>query len=425
MANKKSKRGSSGNAARLGSEAVSAQPKEQRKVLFAVGDADCGYSENKIWTLGERLAAQSGCRVVALSHSKEALEGARKVKLPTEWVAIDPKPVTVMDRLRATDAMIRETADVLIPGSRLPLWKVLAMDDFLASLQLFGAQPAGALSGDALVVPLMGIDNNTRDTCGLYTWAVAEAKRRQIPIVGVEVSPIGNKHTLSQLPVDHFAVKSRWSREFLIREGLAQQDQVSVLKWEESYCLWPGRDDYTDAYLQNEAKVREMLGVDAKEFVVMIPHHVAFLWEVRKILQALAALTFPVTVVIRVDRRTVRRHFTEREIVQETYPKELAALPRVVIDDRVGVGLLLQLADLVIAPFAGTTTEHAALCQTPTIICQSLAQEGWRGEFTYWEPHPENLVGLITGWQRQGLLHRTALSQIVLSLLKRQQRVAA
>ena len=47
-------------------------------------------------------------------------------------------------------------------------------------------------------------------------------------------------------------------------------------------------------------------------------------------------------------------------LVLETYGKEIRALPHVVIDERVGIGRLWQLADLVIAPFAGTTTERAA-----------------------------------------------------------------
>ena len=64
------------------------------------------------------------------------------------------------------------------------------------------------------------------------------------------------------------------------------------------------------------------------------------------------------------------------------------------IDERVGVGLLLQLADLVIAPFAGTTTERAALCRKPTIICQAMGQAGFQGEYLYWEPRPEKIPAL-------------------------------
>ena len=42
------------------------------RVLFAVGDADFGYSETKIWRLAKKLKDQTGWNVVAVSHDKEA-----------------------------------------------------------------------------------------------------------------------------------------------------------------------------------------------------------------------------------------------------------------------------------------------------------------------------------------------------------------
>jgi hypothetical protein len=197
------------------------------------------------------------------------------------------------------------------------------MDDFLASLQLYDAQPDVSLRADAVVVPIMGIDNNTRDTCGLYTWLISEARRRAIPVLALEVSPLGNKNTLCHMPADHYAVKTEWSKKFLVAEGLARAQQVSVLKWEESYQLWPGRDEYSEAYLEHESTARGMLNLPWDDPVILIPHHVAFLWEVRKILEALSQLPFHAHVIIRVDSRTVRRHYHEREIVVESYGKEI------------------------------------------------------------------------------------------------------
>jgi hypothetical protein len=394
-------------------DAVPATAANKRRILFAAGDADFGYTEGKIWRLTARVKEQTGWNVVAYTQDDEALHAARKLMLNLELVTINSPGVTVMERLRATDEMIRETSHVVIPGSRLPLWKVLAMDDFLCSLQLFGAQPSIPMEADAIVVPIMCIDNNTKGSCGLYTWMISEARRNSIPVIALEVSPLGNKNTLAHLPADHYAVKTESSRDFLVREGLARPAQVSVMRWEESYCLWAGNDDYTEAYLEREAEARKMLNIPWDRFTVVIPHHVAFLWEVRKILEALAQVDIPLSVVIRVDPRTTRRQFPERELVMETYGKEIRALPHVVIDERIGVGLLLQLADLVITPFSGTANERAALCRKPTIICQAMAQEGWRGEFTYWEPRPENIPELIRSWRDKGALQRTRLARII------------
>ncbi len=391
-------------------------------VLFAVGDSDYGYTEGKILRLASRINAHSGYHVRVVTHDKETLQEAKKLALDVQHVRIESPGVTVEERLRTTDEMIRETADIDIPGSTLPLWKVLAMDDFLCSLQLFGAQPTDSLDGDIVVAPLMSVDNNTKAASGLYTWMVSEARRMGIPFLGIEVSPLGNKYTLSHLPADHYAVKNEWSKEFLVQEGLAHPDDVSVLRWEEAYCLWAGRDDYTESYIEHEAKMREMLNISWDEFVILIPHHVAFLWEVRKILESLASLDFPLTVVIRVDPRTMRRHYVERELVLETYGKEIRRLSRVIIDERVGVGLLLQLADLVISPFAGTTTERASLCHKPAIICQAMGQQGSRGEFSYWEPQPEKIPQLILSWKERGCLTRRRLDQSIKAALDKKGR---
>ena len=395
------------------------------RILFIAGDADFGYTEGKFWRLAHRMKEQLNWDIVAVSHDREVLDEARKLRLGTEYIPIESPGITVAERLAATDEMIRETAHLNIPGSQLPLWKVLAMDDFLASLQLFGAQPKIAFRADAIVVPLMAIDNNTRASCGLYTWLISEARRRAIPVLALEVSPMGNKNTLCHLPADHYAVKSDWSKEFLVREALVQPEHVSVLKWEESYLLWPGRDEYTEAYLEHEATARRMLNLPWDDPVILIPHHVAFLWEVRKILGALSELAFNADVVIRVDSRTVRRHYHERQIVMESYEREIRALPHVIVDERVGIGLLLQLADLVISPFSGTATERAGFCRKPTIICQAMGQEGWQGEFVYWEPRPEKLPALIRTWKEQGWLNRKRLARLLADLISVTAKVAA
>ncbi|HVO96111.1 MAG TPA: hypothetical protein VMT22_24865, partial [Terriglobales bacterium] len=156
-------------------------------VMFGVGDADLGYSETKILRLADRLRLRGEWHVKVATHDRETLEAAKKLGLDTQFIAIESPGVTMDDRLRSTDEMIRETANIDIPGSTLPLWKVLAMDDFLSSLQLFGAQPTATIDADVVVAPVMAVDNNTRQSCGLYTWMAAEAKRKGIPVVGLEV----------------------------------------------------------------------------------------------------------------------------------------------------------------------------------------------------------------------------------------------
>jgi len=102
--------------------------------------------------------------------------------------------------------------------------------------------------------------------------------------------------------------------------------------------------------------------------------------------------------------------------VLQSYGTEIRSLHHVVIDERIGVGLLLQLADTVIAPFAGTTTERAALCRKPTIVFQAMGQEGWRGEFLYWETRPEKIPDLVRTWHAKGWLQQMRLARVVASM---------
>jgi hypothetical protein len=109
----------------------------------------------------------------------------------------------------------------------------------------------------------------------------------------------------------------------------------------------------------------------------------------------------------------------------ECYGKEIGALSHVVVDERVGVGLLLQMADLIISPFAGTTTERAAFCRKPTIICQAMGQEGWQSEFFYWEPTPEKILGLIRNWKEKGWLDRKRFARVLEQIMGVAARAAA
>ncbi len=394
-------------------------------VLFAVGDAECAYSEGKIWRLARRLKDLSGWDILMVTNDKERAGEGERLGLRVWSVDIAPQTISEEERLLATDIILRQTEDLLIPGSELPLCKVLALDDFAGSLTLWGALPATQIEADLIIMPMMGVDNNTKGGCGLYTWLAAQASAKGIPILAIEVSPLGNKHTLSYFPAHHYAVKSEWSRKFLIRQGIAQPSQVSLLKWEESYLLWSGEDNYVDAYLEKETQARAILNIPADRFVVMIPHHVAFLWEARKILEALQQIPGPFSVIIRVEARTMRRQYCERELVMKAYDRELRALPHVVIDERIGMGLLLQMADLVIAPCAGTTTERASLCLKPTIICQAIGERGWGGDYLYWEPQPEKLPALIHAWRQRGILSRARLVDLAQALVQNQVAVSA
>jgi hypothetical protein len=345
--------------------------------------------------------------------------------IPTALIPLAPRQPTWDDQLATTNELINKTADIVIPGSRLPLWKPLAPDEFRGSMVLFGAQPDLGINVDLVIAPLMCVDNNTLNASALYACVAAQARARQIPVLALEVSPLGNRYTMSQLPAHHYLVKSHWSKDFLSRHGMAAPEQISVLRPEETSLLRPGIDSYVEAYLEKESVARRLLQLKDDRLIVLIPHHVAFIWEVRQILRALAELAEPLTVIIQANRLLSRRQFSEPELIAKAYEPELRRLNHVVINTQVGIGLAAQIADLVVAPFAGTATEGAALRRTPVIICQLMTEEGGDGEFLQWQPDPAKIPALIRSLRERGLLGRVNLKDAVRRLLGRRARQAA
>ena len=91
---------------------------DRKPIFFAVGDADYGYTEGKILRLAQRFQNQTNCNLVVLTHDVETIEGAKKLGLQSRLVAIESPGITVEERLKSTDEMIRETADLAIPRKR-------------------------------------------------------------------------------------------------------------------------------------------------------------------------------------------------------------------------------------------------------------------------------------------------------------------
>jgi hypothetical protein len=406
--------------------AQEAKPASARaRVLFAAGDADCLYSENRVWRLIKRLQEQNQWEVISVTSDETVRKTAADLGIPVALIPLAPRQPTWDEQLATINELINKTADIVIPGSRLPLWKPLAPDEFRGSMVLFGAQPDLGINVDLVIVPLMCVDNNTLTASGLYACVVAQARARRIPVLALEVSPLGNRYTMSQLPADHYLVKSHWSKNFLSRQGMAAPEEISILRPEEASLLRPGTDSYVEAYLQNESLARQLLQLKDGRLIVLIPHHVAFIWEVRSILKALAELAEPLTVIIQANRSLSRRQFTEPELIAKAYEPEIRRLNHVVVNTQVGIGLAAQIADLVVSPFAGTATEGAALRRTPVIICQLMTEASSDGEFLHWQPDPAKIPELIRSFRERGLLGRVNLEDAVRRLLGRRAQQAA
>jgi hypothetical protein len=387
------------------------------KVLFAIGDADWKYTRGKFLRLVERIAAEDDFEVLVASHDPEICRafdaaGIEVSYLPGNRVSLTPEHTVAM-----TELMIKLTRDVVFPDSRLHMWKVMAMDDYLGSIDVV-SHPSPSVLPDLVVCPLMGVDNNSTAASHLYSAVLLEARKHHVPVVGIEISLLGNKQTLSASLADAYAVKTEASRTFVVREELASREQAFILPPEEAYLLTCRDDSYLDDFFLQENALRQRFGTKRGELVIFIPHHVAFVYEIRELLRALKSLSMPFSVILRTDPNTARQGLKEREIAERVYRDEINSLPHVIVDDQGGWLWSLLLSDIVLSPVHSVFTELGATYGKFTVISQGWGENAWIQENLFIEARPVQAVDAIRGWIERRILSRTNLGRILATILE-------
>ena len=383
------------------------------KILLAYGDAEASYTEGKLLRLLLRLK-KDGHAVSVVTNGVEYEKEAAKLGLPCKSYPFPHQNIELTDRIAVTKQMIVECEGLALDS--LPLWKVMALDDFVGSIMLWGAFPAPTetIDADVVLLPFMQIDNNTRGTSGLYGWVARLAKEKGIPTIGLEVSPIGNKNTLSHIPVDIWAVRSHYSRQFLIATGKVKPEQIYLLRADEQYLLRQGGEAFYEGCIQAEDTLRTALQVPRDGPVYFLPHHVGFMYETRRMLEELVHMPPPFSVVIRVDGKVMRRQHTEKDIVVKQYGEAMQKLPRVIIDDGIaGPGLLVNFADAILSTYAGSCTEYGMAAHKPTIIHQAGCQQRFNGDFCAWLPDACEIPSLLKQWDDMGMLRSYSVGDLV------------
>jgi len=386
------------------------------KALFAVGDADWKYTRGKFRTLIGRVAASGRFDVSVVSHDREICASFEADGIPSYCLPGEPLPLAAEHSLAMTELMIRHTQEVIFPRSRLPVWKVMAMDDYLGCVDVV-AHPELSLAPDLLVYPLMGVDNNSTPASRLYSAMLLKARNSRATVVGVEVSLLGNKQTLGASLADSYALKSDFSRAFALGAELAPPERCFVLPANEVYLLTCRSDPYLDDYFAQEEQIRRKFNLPPGRVVILIPHHVAFVHEIRQLLAQLKHLPFPFAVIVRADPNIARQGLKEREIAARVYRDEIAALPHVLIDDQGGWLWPLLLADVVLAPAHSVFTELASSYGKLTAVCQGWGDSAWIHDHLFVEPNAERAVRALCSWVQQKVLTRRPLSEILAEAL--------
>ncbi|MBI4522635.1 MAG: hypothetical protein HY695_02350 [Deltaproteobacteria bacterium] len=386
------------------------------RVLFAVGDAEWRYTRGKLRYLIETFADRGRFEVGVASHAHDICAAFEGGKVQIQYLPGRPTALNPGQTVAMTDLMIRFTRDIMLPDSRLPLWKTLAMDDYLGSLDVVSHPP---LQGrpDLLICPIMGVDNNTAATSHFYGTMILHAAKAAIPILGLEVSPLGNKQTLGASLADYYAVKGEFSHSFAVKEGLAPAANIFILPSQEVYLLTCREDTHWNDYMAQERLLRERLKLPPGRPVIFIPHNVAFIYEIRQILRTLKVLPGAFSVILRVDPNIARQGLKEREIAAKAYRDEIAALPDLVIEEEGGWLWSLLLSDVIIAPASSVFTELSSFYGKLTVISQNWGESCWAGENLLFEPQPERAMQPIRAWLERRFRLKKDLNEIASAIL--------
>lgn len=393
-------------------------------VRFAIGDADWKYTRGRFCKLVERMAAEERFHVSVVSHDPEICQAFSRDGMDVLHSPGNRNVLTWAHAAAMTELMIKLTRDVTFPDSELHLWKVTAMDDYLGSIDHVTHEPVPG-KPDLLVYPLMGIDNNSAAAAHLYAAMLLEASRAKIPVLGLEVSLLGNKQTLSASLADYFAVKSEFARNFVVKEELAPAERTFVLPAAESYLLTCRNDAYWDDFFAQESQLRAQLGISGDHAVIFIPHHVACVYEIRELLRGLKSLPFPCTVLLRTDPNIARHGLKEREIAERVYRDEIAALPHVIVGDQGGWIWNLLLADVVLAPIHSIFTELGASYGKFSVVSPGRGESEWLGENLLVEPDPRSAVNALRFWIDKNVHRRFSLSQVLQCIVSRRGDAAS
>jgi hypothetical protein len=364
------------------------------KIHFVISDTDYQATAGKAANLVLRLRDQLNTSLSIFTNEQWVTDELRSKGLESTTYPFVSPGISIAQRMASIEKMIETTKDIYFPNSELPIWKIFALDDFAGSLLLSNTIPIEFPVCDLMIMPIQGVDNNSQGGGGLYVWMASEARKRGIPIIGIEVSPLGTKQRMILLPMDHYCFKNPESRFLLCETGVPFQ-KTSMLPPVERYCLRMEKTECGEAYLSQETILDQALNIPRSRFVVFMPHHVAYIREFHNLLKALYWCGDALSVIVRVDPKLTRRQYNEVDMVMKLYPDEMNALPSVRIDGSIGTPLLMMRSHLVLSTTPSAHTEWANEQKIPILIHQVAGYRGWTNPTMCWEPYPDQLKDRI------------------------------
>jgi len=352
------------------------------------------------------LESQLSRGVQLLTDVEEIKESAKRAGFESQLIPQHSDGKAMDDKLReARDSL----GDLNVPGSDLPMWKVMVYDRLPWLLWHNIYEVARDVDLGCLIAPI------NPGSC-FYSALLKEARRQKVLAIGVQFAEIMSKYLFGLATLyDYFLVKSSREREFLLRNTIAAPGNVLVMEAEESYCISPFQDPLYDSWREKQDKIRGDMGVGKDNLVVVIPFHPRYEWGLRSMMRSLGEMpNDTLSVIIKCQRQRIGNLY-EKEELCKIYSSELKKIRNIkIIEEELSVAETIFLADALLAPCFSDFVEYAAHYGRQIAIFDPWRTVAGDASGVRVMDAPGQIEGVIEAWQRDKRKERRRLRDLIL-----------
>ncbi|HHQ41498.1 MAG TPA: hypothetical protein ENK20_04315 [Chromatiales bacterium] len=197
------------------------------RALFVVGEREASATSLRVLQVPARLA-RAGWRVDLLTESEAVAAQARErygeePRVEVTVARFDDRFWTMRQRDAFAKTFIRLYSDLVVPGTDMPFWKMVAFDDFLWHVSRYSmARIEG--THDAVVLAAPSAYERPRDQADvMYTNAVYHARRLGVPAIGLQVYPHTDLPALLVQVLDEWVVGDEQAAAHLLEQGVGRE----------------------------------------------------------------------------------------------------------------------------------------------------------------------------------------------------------
>ncbi|MCX6355558.1 MAG: hypothetical protein NTZ78_11750 [Candidatus Aureabacteria bacterium] len=375
-------------------------------VSFACSAFEWNYTQGKVLSFLKSLESQLSCGVQVLTDIEEIKESAVRAGFESRLIPQHADGKAMPDRLKeARDSL----GDLNVPGSDLPMWKVMVYDRLPWLLWHDIYDSTHDLRFGSLITPI--------NPCScFYSALLKEARKQKAVAVGVQFAEIKSRYLFGLAALyDYYLVKSGGEREFLISNKIAPGGNILVMDREERYLISPFQDPLYDSWREKQYKIRGDMGLGEDNLVVVIPFHPRYEWELRSMMRSIGEMpNDTICVIIKCQRQRIGTLY-EKEELCKIYSSEMKKIRNIkIIEEELSVAETIFLADALLSPCFSDFVEYAAHYGRQIAIFDPWRTVAGDASGVQVMDAPGQIEGVIEAWQRDKMKERRRLRDLIL-----------